>query len=292
MSPRVWTVLTGGALAVAVAAAWLGVRFVTSPPPVLPEPAVATPTPIRRASAPAREPVLLPGRSVPLTVLMYHHIGPAPANARGWVHDLYVPAERFERDLARLQEHRCCVMTMAQAVRFIAEDRLPRNAVVLTFDDGYEDNASIAAPLLQRHGLVGTFNVVVSKIGDGKHMSREQLRKLAAAGHEIGCHSLTHPDLRRVDDARLQRETADARRDLETLLGRPVVTYCYPDGKYDDRALRAVAGADYRVALATGLPTGRFDTARPFEVGRYRVTPRKDIPAALLQHRSEETARE
>jgi peptidoglycan/xylan/chitin deacetylase (PgdA/CDA1 family) len=244
------------------------------------------------ATTPALPPALTPGRSVRLTVLMYHHVGPAPVGAQGWVRDLYVPTERFAHDLGRLREHGCCVMTMTQALWLIAEDRLPARAVVLTFDDGYLDNYMLAAPLLRQYGMGGTFNVVVSKIGDDKHMTRRQLRELADAGDEIGCHSLTHPDLRKVDDARLRREVAGAKGDLETLLGRPVLTYCYPDGKYDARTVRVVATAGYRVALATGLPAGRFVTGHPFEVGRYRVTPRKQIPTALLQDRSEETGHE
>lgn len=273
------------ALVVAVAAVGLGAWVITRPPepappvPTTMAPAVARPQP----SAPPPEPVLKPGETAPLLVLMYHHIGDPPAGARGWHRDLYVSAKRLAQDLAQLQASRCRVMTMAQAYRLIAQGRLPKQAVVLTFDDGYGDNVTIAGPVLQRYGMLATFNVVVSKIGDGKHMNREQLQALAHAGNDIGCHSLTHPDLRKINEAQLETEVVAAKQQLEAVLGEPVLTYCYPDGKYDQRTLAAVRKADYKVALTTGLTSGRFDTSRPFEVGRYRVTMRKPIPAGLLR---------
>jgi len=292
-SSRLHVILIVVALGGAAGVVWLAVARPWGAPAA--ETATAHEAGARRRAAPtppALPPALAPGRSVRLTVLMYHHVGSAPVGAQGWVRDLYVPTARFAHDLGRLREHGCCVMTMTQALWLIAEDRLPARAVVLTFDDGYLDNYTLAAPLLRQYSVAGTFSVVVSKIGDGKHMTRAQLGELAAAGHEIGCHSLTHPDLRRVNDERLEREVAGAKGDLEAALGRPVLTYCYPDGKYDARTVRAVEAAGYRAALATGLPAGHFDTGQPFAIGRYRVTPRKQIPAALLQDRSEKTGHE
>lgn len=272
------------ALALAAVAAWLAIggvgRRQPPPPPAAPAPVTTTPAALTRPPRPQR--VLPPGRSFRLVVLMYHHIAEPPPRARGWVRSLYLPSARFEHDLQRLQQNRCFVTTMARAYELMAEDRLPRNTVVLTFDDGYRDNYDVASPLLRRYGMNGTFNIVTSTIDEPTHMTREQLRELVAGGNEIGCHTMTHPDLRQLSARALEREVAGAKQDLEKLLGGPVVTFCYPAGDHDGRVVRAVASAGYEMGLVTGNNAGRFDTSRPFEIGRYRVTERKQIPASLL----------
>lgn len=82
-------------------------------------------------------------------------------------------------------------------------------------------------------------------------MDQEALRGLVAEGHEIGAHSLSHALLPRCSDARLRRETHEARQVLEQALGRPVTSYCYPNGDHDARAVAAVAAAGYTSAVTT-----------------------------------------
>jgi peptidoglycan/xylan/chitin deacetylase (PgdA/CDA1 family) len=82
-------------------------------------------------------------------------------------------------------------------------------------------------------------------------MTWDELRQMAAEGHEIGSHSLSHPILPLCDDARLRQETAGSRQQLEGALGGPVDSFCYPNGDHDDRVVAAVAAAGYRYAVTT-----------------------------------------
>ena len=74
-------------------------------------------------------------------------------------------------------------------------------------------------------------------------MDWAQLREVAEAGVEIGAHSVTHPDLRTLDGARLGEEVSACRKALEDGLGRPVSTFAYPFGFYDGRVKNAVREA-------------------------------------------------
>lgn len=81
--------------------------------------------------------------------------------------------------------------------------------------------------------------------------SWEDLAELHRRGHEIGSHSLSHPLLPQCDDAAVEREIADSRRMIEARTGAPVVSFCYPNGDFDERAVRAVERSGYRWAVTT-----------------------------------------
>jgi peptidoglycan/xylan/chitin deacetylase (PgdA/CDA1 family)/SAM-dependent methyltransferase len=83
-------------------------------------------------------------------VLLYHRIDDIPD-----IHGLGVPAAVFDAHLQWLRAD-CQVMPLDEMLR-TPHEHLPERAVALTFDDGYEDNLRVAAPLLQRHQVPAAF---------------------------------------------------------------------------------------------------------------------------------------
>ena len=65
--------------------------------------------------------------------------------------------------------------------------------VSITFDDGRASNA-IAANMMTAHGLSGTFFVNSGNIGKPGYLSLPDVDAIAFSGHEIGGHTVTHPD--------------------------------------------------------------------------------------------------
>ncbi|MBS0197405.1 MAG: polysaccharide deacetylase family protein [Planctomycetes bacterium] len=90
-------------------------------------------------------------------------------------------------------------------------------------------------------------------------MDAEMLRTLHRRGHEIGSHTLTHPMLPQLDDARLRAECADSKARLEECLGAPVVGLCYPNGSVDSRVRNAAKAAGYEYACTTRPGLNRSD---------------------------------
>ena len=103
-----------------------------------------------------------------------------------------------------------------------------------------------------------------------------------SAGHEIGSHTVSHPDLTIVDRKRLEDEVGGSKRDLEAITGRPVVTFCYPAGEYDREVIAAVERAGYRMALTTDRG-GSIATDEPFRIPRYRIKEKTRIRSVLRQ---------
>jgi len=82
-------------------------------------------------------------------------------------------------------------------------------------------------------------------------MSFDELAELAADGHEIGSHSMTHCLMPECDDRALDYELAESRRILQSNLKQPIDTFCYPNGNSDIRTADAVAASGYRRAVTT-----------------------------------------
>ena len=94
-----------------------------------------------------------------------------------------------------------CILILAAAAASIAEEPTAAQAgeplkVVLTFDDGSKEHATLAAPLLAEYGYQATFNIITDRIGVSTNsLTWGQVRELAKAGHEIASHTCTHRNL-------------------------------------------------------------------------------------------------
>lgn len=109
-------------------------------------------------------------------------------------------------------------------------------------------------------------------------MDADALGTLAAEGHEIGSHSMSHAVLLERLGADLQREVGDARRQLQEETGLPIDGFCFPTGLYDAATLDAVGAAGHTYAVTTrwgGNPAG----AKPFELQRFDIEGRRNANA-------------
>jgi peptidoglycan/xylan/chitin deacetylase (PgdA/CDA1 family) len=171
-------------------------------------------------------------------------------------------------------------VTAAEALERFPGGRLPRGIAMVTFDDGWRDAVTVVAPLLERLGVRASFYVCPGMWG-GQHASvtggagalltRDEARELHERGMEVASHTLSHPDLRRLDDTALAAELGDSKAAIEELTGARCRTFAYPFGLFDARVRTAVGAAGYELALAWQLRRG-YD---PLAVGRLPGPPRQ-----------------
>lgn len=197
-----------------------------------------------------------------LPILCYHNVAEAPAEAPFKL--LYVSPEKFERQLWTLRRLGLRGVSMSEGIARLG-NATSRGCVVLTFDDGYADTLTTAAPLLKQYGVRATCYVVSGALGtynrwDADHlreskplMSREQLDQWLAAGMEVGSHSLSHPRLHELPEDVAQREIAGSRAALRNLLGVPIDHFAYPFGAFNADTVAWVRRAGYSSAV-TVLP--------------------------------------
>jgi peptidoglycan/xylan/chitin deacetylase (PgdA/CDA1 family) len=110
-------------------------------------------------------------------------------------------------------------------------------------------------------------------------MNEPELRELAAAGFEIGAHSVTHPDLSQLDYESCLREISESRRTLEHIVDAPVRTFAYPYCRYGTAALAAVRATGFTAAV-TCQGLGSWDR---YELKRSLITGKDGLPIFLLK---------
>ena len=200
----------------------------------------------------------------PVPFLMYHVIGEPKPGAP--FPDLYVSVEDFERQIQYLDDHGYQAVTQRQVMDgWEKNSLLPPKPVVLTFDDGYLGQYTDALPLLRRLDWPGVLNLKA----EGSDLSTGQVRKMVAAGWEIGSHTVSHADLTLVDATTLAQELSRPLDILRRRFGVRVESFCYPAGRYNEAVVAAVRRAGYRSATTTD--PGLASSEEPFTLKRIRI---------------------
>jgi peptidoglycan/xylan/chitin deacetylase (PgdA/CDA1 family) len=105
-----------------------------------------------------------------------------------------------------------------------------RGAVSLALDDGCTSHISLGVPALNARGLKGTFFVVTDLVGT-EGPGWDSWRSAASQGHEIGSHTITHPDLTTLTSAQRQNEIAGSKAIIDAqITSQKTVTFAYPFG--------------------------------------------------------------
>lgn len=219
-------------------------------------------------------------------ILAYHSISEHRRDS------LAVRASDFAAQMAWLRRRGYRAITLRE---FMSQSiKKGERLVIITFDDGYADNYTLAWPILKQHGFVATIFLVSDYVNtkqilpwdqpkilspsETSHyhvLSWDQIHDMAASGIEFGSHTCTHPELTTTSPEQSLDEVDRSRHDLQRQLGQDVVSFCYPRGALNAATIRLVEQSGYWGAVVTpkraGIPLNRFTLRR---VGvYYNVTP-------------------
>ncbi len=208
-------------------------------------PPTLAPTPTAFVTAPA------PGTAAIVPILMYHHLADLPANASELQQTWTVAPQNFDAQMNWLAQHGYHTITMAQLVAHLKQRApLPSKPIIISFDDGWEEQYVAAFPVLKKYGMIGTLFVYTNAIDHKSFLSWAQLQEMSAAGMDIQSHSLSHPHLRQLAPDAAQKEISDSKAVIEKKLGKPVVAFNYPDGEYNAAVIEMVQRAGYTSAVS------------------------------------------
>lgn len=222
-------------------------------------------------------------------ILCYHRFAPGTGNAGG---KMVISAASFAAQLDWLARNDYRVIPLAQLTEFLqGRQALPRRAVVITIDDGYESVWRVALPLLRQHGFPATLFVYTDFIGAGDALGWSQLQEMAAGGLvDVQSHSKTHRNLneRPVGDTEvryqqlLDAETRLPRELLERRLATPVNAYAFPYGDANQAVLDLLARQRVQLGLTVN-PGGNPFFAQPLMLRRTMIYGDLDLAAFRLK---------
>jgi peptidoglycan/xylan/chitin deacetylase (PgdA/CDA1 family) len=119
-----------------------------------------------------------------------------------------------------------------------------RVVVTTSWDDDAVSGMRVAE-LLGEKGMRGTFYVPTGELDRGSRFTAANLRTLSANGFEVGAHTISHRVLTELNAAELANEVGGCKPVLEQMLGREVVMFCYPRGRFNAEVLHEVRRAGY-----------------------------------------------
>jgi len=209
--------------------------------------------------------------NITVPILVYHYIRTVtnPNDRVGW--GLSTPPGIFKQQMDWLRQVGGHTVTLGQLMAALeGGPPLPRRSVVLTFDDGHDDFATQAVPVLLADGFVAINFVNTGFMGRPSYMTAAQVQEVAADGMVIGDHTVNHVDLNALPAVAARNEVLVDRATLENLLRVPVLDFAYPYGDYDASVVNMVAAAGFRDAVTTDLGHTEL-LAKPFEMPRIRI---------------------
>ena len=193
--------------------------------------------------------------SIKVPIFIYHSVRPYIPGESVMQDRFDITPELFQQQLSYLQSHGYTTITPNMLERDIKMGTTTPIAkpVMLTFDDGWENQYKYAYPLLKRYHMVATFYVYTKPIDNAKlsYLSWDQLHEMQTGGMTIGSHTLTHPLLRRLPLADAERQVTESKKVLEKELQRPVLHFAPPYGYTNPQIETLIKKAGYTTARGT-----------------------------------------
>jgi peptidoglycan/xylan/chitin deacetylase (PgdA/CDA1 family) len=240
-----------------------------------------------------RQELLSAPRYIP--ILMYHKVD-LNAPTQWWVR-----TANFRKQMTALKKAGYRTVHLKDIYNHkMKKGNLPFHPVALTFDDGYYNFLTEAFPALKKQGFTATLFIITGRTADtdtrrmdnswdcesesryrAEHLIWPEIIHLARQGIEIGSHTITHPNLTRLEKADLEKEIRESKTILEDKLGAPVETFCYPGGKRNGAVVETVKNAGYKAAVIVHPGIENSETMDMFNLKRICVRPRDDASRLL-----------
>lgn len=193
-------------------------------------------------------------QAVSVPIFIYHsvrpHFGDETADE-----DLFdITPELLEQHLSYLALHGYTTITpdvLSEAIDTGTTTPF-RKPVMLTFDDGWENQYTYAFPLLKKYHATATFYVFTNPIGKQKHfLTWEQLEEMDKAGMTIASHTLSHPNMTKISDEQLRHEIEYSKKVLEEHLHKPIRHFATPFGQSNELIESTIKESQYKTGRTT-----------------------------------------
>lgn len=208
--------------------------------------------------------------TVRVPIFMYHQITNPPTEQSSFKTGLYVSPSDFEKEMAYLVKKNYKSITTKEYYDLLMTGKNPaQKTVMITFDDGVENQYTNAYPILKKYGLTGVFYVIAQR----SSMTGAQMKEMANNGMIIDSHSSSHRDLTNMyDPDTLSYEIASSKYALQATTSKTVTSFAYPGCGWNHTVVSYVASAGYLLGMSCGssidnYPGYRYELSRVHAFG-------------------------
>ena len=197
----------------------------------------------------------------PVMILFHHMVSDRP-------HPFAISTEHFLKHVRFLRRY-YNVVPLVEAIDMLQTNRVTAPTVVVTIDDGYQDNFLTLRAIREQVDVPITLFVATEHVGKGSEFAHDvangchgfapltwaQVAQLRREGFEIGSHTRTHFDCGSSDPVALHGEIVGSKHDLEAELGEPAPLFAFPFGLLENispEAMRLATGTYACVMSAYG----------------------------------------
>ena len=217
-------------------------------------------------------------KRIKIPVLVYHYFVKDLKEAQECNSSAVVDIQNFEKQIEYLYKNNFKTLTMEELYKFLKGEYIPpKKAIVITMDDGYKNNITLAYPVLKKYGfkacifVVGKFLISKNTSNEFEYLSLEDTFKYTDV-FEFGSHTYDMHRLLNGIPILLQANMLDIIFDFvnnQMLVNSPY--FAYPFGAYDERVIEVLKSFNYKLAFTTkkGYVTS---STNPYEIPRFTIS--------------------
>jgi len=177
-----------------------------------------------------------------IPIFMYHSIESMPKSTI--MRSLHVPPRRFKFQMWILNLFGYKGLSIRELRPYLTGEKKGK-VVGITFDDGYQNVLTNAAPILKKYNFTSTCYIVSNCIGSSNIwdspnkitqrplMSEMEVGSWIGLGMDIGAHTKNHIDLTSISKEEAKKEIGDCKIELERKYKVKVNDFCYPFGRFN-----------------------------------------------------------
>lgn len=213
-----------------------------------------------------------PQKFFKVPMLLYHYVEYVKDPGDTIRQSLNIIPPIFEEQVKSLKQRGYTFITTADLADVLDNKKiLPSKPIILTFDDGYQDFYTDVFPILKKYQAKGVVFVVPNFVDKPNNLSTQQLKELGESYLvEIGAHTMNHSYLSGLPLVTVQYEVKESKIFLEKIIKKPVVSFAYPYGAFDNKTIDVVKASGFKSAVTTISGNFVLDTNRFF---LYRIRP-------------------
>ena len=187
--------------------------------------------------------------------------------------------EDFEKQMEYLSLNNYSVISLSELLAGLKTGQLPPKPIVITIDDGFKSNFTLAYPVLKKYNFPATLFLYTNFIEKNSYsLTWEEIIEMTKNNIEIGSHTLSHCNLLKYNKDenyktyldRIRKEIFLSKEILESKIGRKIKSFAYPYGAYSSAIKDLAIQADYEAIVNVNSMNNGLD-AHPFSLNRQTI---------------------